>query len=332
MPRSTTDITELYAPQFVQFGLELKSRGTVFTGEVANARAHGRAWIMPLSPTCLVMEHFITPTHDMNLTEYTPEPYACVSEISGPTLACMPEAGITPASLKPVRGPLPSSTVCSFIQDTCGEGQSPLLAGQLYHSRAVLFLPGYFEELESRYPTEFAGLFDEFGKPWCEEAASAICHTLYRINEQRARAAGGQMYTRGVVETMVAELACSRTACSQAQQAAGTRASTDLAKKAALAVEQAINEGRRISVGELADRLYTSRSRLCATFKAETGESVGAYVRRRRTERACELLVDEALSVAQIAERLGYPQQAAFSQAFRQTTGLSPTAWRAAKS
>ena len=140
------------------------------------------------------------------------------------------------------------------------------------------------------------------------------------------------MYTRGVVETMVAELACSRTACSQAQQAAGTQASTDLAKKAALAVEQAINEGRRISVGELADRLYTSRSRLCATFKAETGESVGAYVRRRRTERACELLVDEALSVAQIAERLGYPQQAAFSQAFRQTTGLSPTAWRAAKS
>ena len=331
MPQPTTDITELYAPQFEQLGLELRSKGPTFTGEVANAQARGRAWIMPLSPTCLVMEHFITPTHDMHLTEYTPEPYACVSEISGPTLACMPEAGITPASLKPVRGPWPSGAVCSFIQDNCGEEQSPLLEGQLYHSRAVLFLPGYFEELERRYPTEFAGLFDAFGKPWCEEATFAICHALHRVNEQRARAAGGQMYTQGIVETMVAELACSRVACVQARQAAGTRVSTDLAKKTALAVEQAINEGRRMSVGELADRLYTSRSRLCATFKAETGESVGAYVRRRRTQRACELLADDALSVAQVAERLGYPQQAAFAQAFRQETGLSPSAWRAAK-
>ncbi len=93
MHRAATDITELYAPQFDQFGLELSGKGAVFTGEVANDRAHGRAWIMPLSPTCIVIEHFITPTHDMYLAEYTPEPYACVSEVSAPTLTCMPEAG-----------------------------------------------------------------------------------------------------------------------------------------------------------------------------------------------------------------------------------------------
>ena len=332
MPRSTTDITKLYAPQFEQFGLELKSRGTVFTGEVANARAHGRAWIMPLSPTCLVMEHFITPTHDMNLLEYTPEPYACVSEISEPTLACMPDAGIAPANLKPMHGPRPNSAMCSFIQDVCGEELSPLFAGQTYHSRSVLFLPGYFNELESRYPAEFTGLFDEFGKPWCEEATSAICHTLHRINEQRARAAGGQMFTRGIVETMVAELAYSRASCEQARRAIGTRENRVLAEEAAATVERELDEGRRMSVDELANRLYTSRSKLCATFKIETGESVGAYVRRRRTERACDLLADSSLSIAQIAERLGYPQQAAFAQAFKQETGLSPTAWRAERS
>ena len=103
--RAATDITELYAPQFEQFGLELTGKGAVFTGEVANERAHGRAWIMPLSPACIIMEHFITPTHDMHLAEYTPEPYACVSEVSAPTLTCMPEAGITPANLKPLHGP-----------------------------------------------------------------------------------------------------------------------------------------------------------------------------------------------------------------------------------
>ena len=45
MRRAATDITELYAPQFEQFGLQLSGKGAVFTGEVANDRAHGRAWI-----------------------------------------------------------------------------------------------------------------------------------------------------------------------------------------------------------------------------------------------------------------------------------------------
>ena len=329
MRSRATDITELYAPQFEQFGLELKGRGDVFTGEMANDRASGRAWIVPLSPTCLVMEHLITPTRDMSLLEYTPEPYACVSAISAPTLACMPEAGITPANLKPLRGPWPSDAVCSFIQDNCGEEHSPLFAGQLYHSRSVLFLPGFFEELEERYPNEFAGLFEAFAEPWCDEAADAICHALRRISEERARAAGGHVYMRGIVETMVAELACSRSAHGQALRAAGTRASAGLAEQAASAVERALDSGRRVGVNELAEGLYTSRSKLCAVFKAETGESLGAYIRRRRTERAQDLLGNSSLSVAQIAELLGFAQQAAFTHAFKQATGFSPSTWRA---
>ena len=328
MRRAATDITELYAPQFEQFGLELTGKGAVFTGEVTNDRAHGRAWIMPLSPTCIVMEHFITPTHDMYLAEYTPEPYACVSEVSAPTLMCMPEAGITPANLKPLHGPWPNNAVCSFIQDSCGEELSPLFAGQLYHSRSVLFLPGYFDELEHRYPTEVAGVFEAFAESWHEEATSAICHTLRRINEGRARGAGGHVYMQGIVETMVAELAYSRAAHKQAQRAADTRASVSLANEAAAIVERALDKGKRVSVNEVAEKLYTSRSKLCATFKAQTGESLGAYIRRRRIERAQDLLADSSLTIAQVAERLGYPQQAAFTQAFKQYTNTTPTTWR----
>lgn len=324
-------MTQLYAPQFEQFGIRLETRGAVFTGEVANERVRGRAWVMPLSPSCLVMEHSITPAGDMRLVEYTPEPYACVTMVSGPTLRCMPEVGITPTNLRPLRGPWPTNAVCSFIQGACGVEHSPLLAGQLYHSRSVLFLPGYFDELESRYPTEFAGLFDAFSHPWQEEATSAICHALRRFDEGRARAVGASGYMRGVVDAMVAELACSHAAQGQARRAAGTRASANLTEEAATAIERALDAGRSPSVEELAEHLYVSRSKLCATFKAETGESVGAYVRRRRTERAEDMLADASLSVAQVAARLGYPQQAAFAQAFKQATGLSPTAWRAAR-
>ena len=84
-------------------------------------------------------------------------------------------------------------------------------------------------------------------------------------------------------------------------------------------------KGRRVGINEVAERLYTSRSKLCATFKAQTGESLGAYIRRRRMERAQDLLADSALTIAQVAERLGYPQQAAFAQAFKQHTGTTPT-------
>ena len=328
MRRVPSDITELYAPQIEQFGIELKDRGAVFTGKVASDQAHGRAWVVPLSPTCLVMEHFITPACDMRLLERTPEPYACVSEVNVPTLTCMPDAGITPANLMPLRGSRPSNAVCSFIQDNCGEELSSLVAGQLYHSRSVLFLPGFFEELEGRYPTEFAGLFEAFAEPWCDEAVSAIYHALRRVSEERARSVGGHVFVRGVVDTMVAELACSHAACGQALRAAGTRASAGLAGEAAAAVERALDAGQRVGIDELAASLYTSRSRLCAVFKTETGESLGNYMRRRRMERAQDLLADSSLSIAQIAELLGFPQQAAFARAFKAANGCSATVWR----
>lgn len=192
----------------------------------------------------------------------------------------------------------------------------------------MLFLPGYFDELEHRYPTEFAGVFEAFAEPWHEEATSAICHTLRRINEDRARTAGGHVYMQGIVETMVAELACSRAAHKQARQAADTRVSITIAEEATAMIERALDKGRRVGINEVAERLYTSRSKLCATFKAQTDESLGAYIRRRRMERAQDLLADSSLTIAQVAERLGYPQQAAFAQAFKQHTGTTPTAWR----
>ena len=135
---------------------------------------------------------------------------------------------------------------------------------------------------------------------------------------------------QGVVDTMVAELACSHAACGQALRAAGTRASVGLAGEAAAAVERALDGGQRVGIDELAASLYTSRSKLCAVFKAETGESLGAYMRRRRMERAQDLLADSSLSIAQIAELLGFPQQAAFAQAFKAANGCSATAWRSA--
>ena len=319
------DITALYAPQFEQFGIKLSDKGPVSTGKVATAKAEGSAWIMPVTPTCLVMEHFITPAEDMMLAEFTPEPYACVSEISAPTLECMPAAGITPANLAPTR---PQTSVCSFVQDACGVEMSPLHAGRLYHSRSVIFLRGYFEDLEQRYPNQFDGLFDAFAKPWGENASTAISHALGRFSERRSLAVGGHLYTRSIVDAMVSELAVSLAAEKKAALTDGSPESRRLAEAARALIERSIDDGQRIGIDEVAHRLYVSRSKLCAVFKRQTGESIGVFARRRRIERAEDLLAGGALSVSEIAVRLGYPRQSTFAQAFKHETGLSPSAWR----
>ena len=105
---------------------------------------------------------------------------------------------------------------------------------------------------------------------------------------------------------------------------------------AEMLVEQAIRhmsaaveeDGAPPSVNDLARRLYMSRSRLCDTFKRVTGQSVGAYARRLRLARACRLLKDESLTVAEVAALLGYPSPSAFCHAFASAMGIPPQGWR----
>lgn len=325
-------IVGLYAPQFEQFGIELAGKGPVFTGKVATEDAEGNAWVMPLGPSCLVMEHSVVPRHDMSLMERAPEPYACVTQVSSAAVDCMPEAGISPANVRPLRGPWPASAVCTFVQSSCEEQFSPLKAGQLYHSRCIAFLPEYFEKLEERWPGSFEGLFGAFARPWAEDAQMAIGGALRRLTAARTRGLAGELYATGVVEALVADLAASWAEGQLAAERAGSgTASRRLAEEAAAEVERALDEGRRPGVEELAARLYVSRSKLCATFQQETGEAMGAYVRRRRGERAEELLAGGGATVAEVAARLGYPSAAAFSQAFRASHGMSPSDWRAAR-
>ncbi len=333
---STSHIEQLYAPQFEQFGLALEPGrgGAVLQAKVVNEIGAGSAWIMPVSKDCLVMEHVVTPARDMHLLEQTFEPYACASLMNASTLSCMPQNGIVPGYVAPredvwaKNGSRPSSTLCTFVQSNLHDQYSPLKAGMTYRSRSVLFLSSFFNELEQQWPGEFTGLFGAFDGHWPEEARAAMTHGLRRLNYPSADQAGACLRLRSVVDTMVAELACAHAAEKGARQAQGTRASARLAAQAAALIEQAIDEGAQLGVDEAAARLYVSRSKLCAVFKAETGEGLAAYARRRRIERARELLTDETLSVAQVAARLGYQRQSAFSQAFKQASGVSPTQWR----
>jgi AraC-like DNA-binding protein len=67
-----------------------------------------------------------------------------------------------------------------------------------------------------------------------------------------------------------------------------------------------------------------SRSAFAARFTELVGEPVMTYVARWRMQVAVAALEGEGATVGQLADRLGYRSEAAFSRAFKRVTGVSP--------
>jgi AraC-like DNA-binding protein len=78
------------------------------------------------------------------------------------------------------------------------------------------------------------------------------------------------------------------------------------------------------TVASLADELAMSRSAFAARFTELVGEPVMAYVTRWRMQMAVGALRDEGATVAELADRLGYRSEAAFSRAFKRVIGAAP--------
>lgn len=83
-----------------------------------------------------------------------------------------------------------------------------------------------------------------------------------------------------------------------------------------------------IRVADLAALAGLARSRFGERFRAWSGRSPMAFLRRYRIDRACEQLHDNGRCLDTIAQACGYADAFAFSKAFRAEMGLSPSAFR----
>jgi AraC family transcriptional regulator len=63
-------------------------------------------------------------------------------------------------------------------------------------------------------------------------------------------------------------------------------------------------------------------------FTTHVGENIAGYVRRVRMERAGRKLRMGAVDITEVALAAGYDTHAAFSKAFKQQFGLSPSEFR----
>lgn len=78
----------------------------------------------------------------------------------------------------------------------------------------------------------------------------------------------------------------------------------------------------------LAARVSLSRSAFAGRFSNLVGQPMFQYLTDLRVRRACELLRGSGLSVAEIAERVGYSSDLAFTRVFKSARGMTPSAYR----
>lgn len=71
-----------------------------------------------------------------------------------------------------------------------------------------------------------------------------------------------------------------------------------------------------------------SRAAFAARFRELVGLPMFDYLTRLRMQRARELLRDTALPLHEIAARVGYDSDLAFTRTFRKRVGTTPVAWR----
>ncbi|MGF1554507.1 MAG: helix-turn-helix domain-containing protein [Paracoccaceae bacterium] len=95
----------------------------------------------------------------------------------------------------------------------------------------------------------------------------------------------------------------------------------DLRRVAEL-VEDRIADPLRL--GDLAAVVGMTPFHFSRVFRAATGESPRAYLERRRTERAVELIRASTLPLAEIAYRTGFSSQSHMTRRVKAATGLTP--------
>lgn len=87
------------------------------------------------------------------------------------------------------------------------------------------------------------------------------------------------------------------------------------------------NDGRNVTLTELASVAGLSQFHLARYFKLAFGQAPIAYHRDLRLARAAELLAAGGVSLSQAAELAGYSDQVALSHAFRRKYGAPPQHW-----
>lgn len=84
----------------------------------------------------------------------------------------------------------------------------------------------------------------------------------------------------------------------------------------------------RVTLKNVSENVYLSRSYISVLFKKETGWKFSDYLTEVRLGKARELLLETSCSVQEVAARTGFFDTPHFSRVFKEKTGFSPLEYR----
>jgi YesN/AraC family two-component response regulator len=84
----------------------------------------------------------------------------------------------------------------------------------------------------------------------------------------------------------------------------------------------------KIYLEDIAESMGISPSYLSRLFHSETGEKLQDYISRIRVMRSIELLLYSEMSLSEIAEYVGFPNQSYFGKMFRKYMSTTPRIYR----
>ena len=90
-------------------------------------------------------------------------------------------------------------------------------------------------------------------------------------------------------------------------------------------------EDNNLNVNDICAALAMSRATLYTKVKSTYDTGIGEYIETKRMEKAIQLLTGTDLSVAEIADKVGYSTPRYFSTRFKSRTGTTPLAYRRAR-
>ena len=82
------------------------------------------------------------------------------------------------------------------------------------------------------------------------------------------------------------------------------------------------------SLDDVADFVGVNKCYLSREFHKYTGYPFVAYVNRTRCKMACQLLLNEKLSVSEVGRRCGFPNRSYFAKCFKRYIGALPAKYR----
>lgn len=300
-------------PQVEQLSLRMEPIRCGLYGTLPKSLGEGFLWTAPLGDDCLVSMHSLRLKKPLVLEE-RPTDFSCIFSGSRATLLSLP--GAEPSA------PAETENLAAFSQ-TGGTTRCLMEAGVLFESTSVTYTPDYFDRLAKTFPGDFEDAnktmrsFDPVSPP------PEMRLILRAFSPERAALPGAAPYFHAkALEALTALLARSGTAAgAQARQA--DRA---LVERAEAVISARLAEP--LTARAIAAELYVSRSKLCEAFRRVCGKGVAERIREKRMQAACQLIEDEGMNVAEVAQKVGYARSSSFDAAFRREFGCSPTQWQ----